>query len=459
MDVSQSTSHPDPATLAPDGPESRRPERYRWQKMNSFREMSSMKAYEVVEKLGQGTFGVVQKAHQRKTKRVVALKQLINHSAKEGFPITAMREITILKKLHHCNVIEIIDMVYESPKVANGEDMLHHRGCFYTVTDYMRSDLVGLLKNPRVQMTVPVIKGIMVQLLQGIQYVHEQKYLHRDMKAANILIDHRGVVKIADFGLARMYHGPVPTVGHGPGGGEKNYTALVVTRWYRPPEILLGERKYTTAVDLWGIGCVFGELFTHNPILVGKSDAHQAQIIFQLVGPPDIKTWPEAGTLSNKSLLSIGLTCKRTLEARFAPIINDPQGVQFLSGLLTLDPYKRMNALDALSHPYLSSDPRPLLALQMPAFEECHEIDKDRLQNGSYRNQNTQPRAAPHADVPPTNAFRRRNDTAAPSARRPAPSEGMQEAKRHRPEAGSANGGKKSDDTDKPKPRSLGMMY
>lgn len=346
-------------------------------RQHKFQDMSSLKKYQIILKLGQGTFGVVQKARDLKTNNIVALKQLLNHSAKEGFPITAMREITILKKLHHKNILELVDMVYEAPKVSIPLDVIHQRGCFYTVAPYMCSDLVGLLKNPAIKLEVPHIKCFMKQLLQGIQYIHEQKYLHRDIKAANILVDYDGVLKIADFGLARVYHGHVPVLGHGPGGGDRAYTGLVVTRWYRPPELLLGERKYTTAVDLWGIGCVFAELFTHKPILVGKSDSHQAQIIFELLGAPDTLTWPEAVNLPNKADFSIGITCKRTLESRFLSLISE-DGLDLLSGLLQLNPYKRLNALDALEHPYFKNEPLPMEPNELPTFEESHEIDAER---------------------------------------------------------------------------------
>lgn len=348
------------------------------QPINKFQDMNSLKNYEVIQKLGQGTFGVVQKAVSIKTKEVVAIKQLINHSAKEGFPITAMREITILKTLSHTNILRIIEMIYEGPKGANPQDIINTRGCFYTVSPYMSADLVGLLENPRIHLSVPQIKCIMQQLLTGVLFIHSQNFLHRDIKAANILIDFEGVVKIADFGLARVYHGRPPILGQGPGGGERNYTALVVTRWYRPPELLLGERKYTTAVDMWGVGCVFAELFTEKPILVGKSDTHQAQIIFELIGPPSKLAWPTAYTLPNKADFNIGLTCKRTLESRFEGILSDV-GTELLSNLLTLDPMQRYNALDALAHPYFSSDPLPLEPKDLPKFEESHEIDKERF--------------------------------------------------------------------------------
>ncbi|KAG7665912.1 BUR1 [[Candida] subhashii] len=340
------------------------------------KEMSRLKEYEIIQKLGQGTFGVVQKAKSNKTGELVALKQLINHSAKEGFPITAMREITILRRLHHKNVINIVDMIYEEPKVSNPTELITQRGVFYTVSPYMSSDLVGLLENPNVNLELAQIKCFMQQLLYGIQYIHEQRFLHRDIKAANLLIDFNGILKIADFGLARVYHGDIPKLARGPGGGERAYTGLVVTRWYRPPELLLGERKYTTAVDLWGIGCVFAELFTRKPILVGKSDAHQAQLVFELVGPP--LNWPEAAKLPNKTDFNIGLTCKRSLESRFENII-PLNGIKLLSGLLTLDPFKRFNALDALDHDFFINEPLPMKPEELPKFEECHEIDKERF--------------------------------------------------------------------------------
>lgn len=349
--------------------------KYKVQPIEKFRDMNRLKNFEIIKKLGKGTFGVVQKAKNLKNGQIVALKQLLNHSAKEGFPITAMREITIVKKLNHKNVLKILEMIYEEPKGTNSKDLVHQRGCFYTVSPYMWSDLVGVLLNPNMTLKLLEIKCLMQQLLHGIQYIHEAKYLHRDIKAANILIDDKGILKIADFGLARVYHGKVPVLGQGPGGGERQYTGLVVTRWYRPPEILLGERQYTTAVDLWGVGCVFGELFTKKPILNGKSDNHQCQMIFQLIGPPN-SDWPEVMSLPNKTDLNIGLTCKRSFEQEFGPIIRDDDGLDLLGKLLTLNPKKRYNALDALTHPFFKSNPLPARPIDLK-FGEYHEIDKD----------------------------------------------------------------------------------
>lgn len=361
-----------------------RTKHFKLQLSHRFHDMEKLNSYEVLEDLGRGTFGVVQKARKIKTKRLVALKQLLNHSAKEGFPITAMREITILKRLNHKNILRITDMVYEEPKVSNPKDLIHQRGCFYTVSPYMSSDLVGLLTNPRILISLAAIKCFMMQLLEGVKFIHANNLLHRDIKAANILISNEGILKIGDFGLARPYYGKVPELHGKPGGGIKAYTGLVVTRWYRAPELLLGERKYTTAIDIWGVGCVFAEMFVGGPILLGKTDSHQAQLVFSLVGPPNVLNWKDAVDLPNKTDLNIGLTCKRTLESRFEKDMGK-DGVSLLDGLLKVDPYKRLNAVDALEHPYFKNEPLPLQPGELPRFEDSHEIDKERYRKNEEK--------------------------------------------------------------------------
>lgn len=162
----------------------------------------------------------------------------------------------------------------------------------YMVMPYMDHDLSGLLDNPSVRFTEPQIKCYLLQLLEGLRYLHENHILHRDMKAANLLINNRGVLQIADFGLARHYEGEVPLPGRGGGDGQREYTSLVVTRWYRPPELLLQLKRYTTAIDVWGVGCVFGEMLVGKPILAGVSDSHQLDIIWDLCGSPTEDNMP-----------------------------------------------------------------------------------------------------------------------------------------------------------------------
>ncbi|KAG7930404.1 hypothetical protein KL934_004803 [Ogataea polymorpha] len=340
--------------------------------------MSKLEKYEVLQELGQGTFGMVFKARQKSTGKLVALKKLIVHDSKDGFPITAFREITIMKQFRHVNVLQLIDMIHE-----NSEDT-KKPGFFYTVTPYISSDLNGLLNNPRVRLTNPQIKCIMKQILHGIDYIHNQHYLHRDIKTANILLDFFGVVKIADFGLARGYHGPAPVdAAAGAGGGLVEYTGLVVTRWYRPPELLLGERKYTTAVDMWGIGCVLGEMYKKKPILEGKSDLDQADMIFRLLGSPTPENFPNADVI-NRNGVNLHVDYPRTLESEFGAIMT-PAAVRLLSGLLTLDPRKRFNAAKALESDFFKMEPVACLPEELPKFEESHEQDIKRYKEEKKR--------------------------------------------------------------------------
>jgi len=217
---------------------------------SSFRGCSRITDYDILGKLGEGTFGEVHRAKSKKTGAVVALKKILMHNEKDGFPITALREIKLLKILSHINILRLEEMAIEH---ARNNDK-RKRAIIYMVTPYMDHDLSGLLENPSVVFTEPQIKCYMLQLLEGLRYLHNEKILHRDMKAANLLINNSGILQIADFGLARHYDEPVPIAGQGGGEARREYTTLVVTRWYRPPELLLGLRKYTTAIDLWGVG-------------------------------------------------------------------------------------------------------------------------------------------------------------------------------------------------------------
>lgn len=218
-----------------------------------FRGCSKISDYEIIGKLGEGTFGEVHRARSKKTGVVVALKKILMHNEKDGFPITALREIKLLKLLSHPNILRLEEMAVEHHFKSSDK---RKRASMYMVTPYMDHDLSGLLENPSVKFTEPQIKCYMLQLLEGLRYLHENKILHRDMKAANLLINNKGILQIADFGLARHYDDPPPVAGQGGGDATRDYTTLVVTRWYRPPELLLHLRKYTTAIDLWGVGFV-----------------------------------------------------------------------------------------------------------------------------------------------------------------------------------------------------------
>ncbi|KAJ3215108.1 serine/threonine protein kinase, CMGC, CDC2/CDK sub [Dinochytrium kinnereticum] len=264
---------------------------------------SSVEEYLMEKKIGEGTFGEVNTMLHAKSKKRYALKKILMHNEKEGIPITALREIKILKSLHHKNIVQLTEMA-----VKKGNKQTRTRGEIYMVFPYMDHDLTGLLENPNVRFNPSQIKSYTKQLLEGTRHLHANNILHRDMKTANILVDNRGNLKIADFGLARAYH---PT-------SHNNYTNCVVTRWYRPPELLLGVTMYGPAIDMWGVGCVFGEILRRKPILMGNDDLDQLNKIFQLCGTPNESSWPQFPELLNKSgIAAFERTFQKGIRSRF----------------------------------------------------------------------------------------------------------------------------------------------
>lgn len=344
---------------------------------HKFRGCSSIDDYHVLGKLGEGTFGEVHKA-KSKTGTVVALKKILVHNEKDGFPVTAIREIKLLKLLSHVNVLRLEEMAIERPKTKERK-----KAIMYMVTPYMEHDLSGMLTNPEIHLTEPQIKCYMLQLLEGLKYLHSSHILHRDIKAANLLISNKGVLQIADFGLARHYDEAAPAhPGQGYGEAKRDYTALVVTRWYRPPELLLGLRRYTPAIDLWGVGCVFGEMFKRTPILQGSSDVAQLHMIFDLVGSPSEDNMPGWSQLPGCEGVKEFAPSQSKLNQKFREL--SAPACSLLTDLLRLNWRKRITAMSALSHPYFRAHPAPAKPSELPTFEDSHELDhrKSRGQQG-----------------------------------------------------------------------------
>ncbi|EAA26759.3 hypothetical protein GE21DRAFT_8070 [Neurospora crassa] len=340
----------------------------------SFVGCSRIADYEVLGKLGEGTFGEVHRARSRKTGALVALKKIIMHNERDGFPITALREIKLLKLLSHKNVLRLEEMAIEHPPRTDKRT----RPIVYMVTPYMDHDLSGLLDNPSVRFTEPQVKCYLLQLLEGLKYLHANHILHRDMKAANLLINNKGVLQIADFGLARHYEGDIPQPGKGSGEGKRDYTSLVVTRWYRPPELLMHLKRYTTAIDMWGVGCVFAEMLEGKPVLQGESDLHQLELVWDLCGTPSEETMPGWRTLPGGQAFS-SKPRPGNLARRFEK--HGPVVISLLKELFKLDWRSRINAIDALNHPYFRTAPLPALPGDLPTFEESHEFDRRKFQD------------------------------------------------------------------------------
>ncbi|KAF6757633.1 Pkinase-domain-containing protein [Ephemerocybe angulata] len=328
--------------------------------------------YEVTKKLGEGTFGEVHKAIRKGTNE-------------EGMPVTALREIKILKALKHPSIVDIQDMFVVR---STEKDPLS----VYMVFPYMDHDLAGLLENERVTLQPSQIKLYMKQLLEGTEYMHRNHILHRDMKAANLLISNTGTLRIADFGLARSFDANVTK-----GGSSKKYTNCVVTRWYRPPELLLGARQYGGEVDIWGIGCVLGEMFQRRPILPGSSDLDQLEKIWFLCGTPTQHSWPNFDALPGcDGVKRFNNSWPRRLRQSYESV--GPETVDLLDKLLTCNPKERITAAQALEHDYFWTEPMPADPSKLPSYEASHEFDKRGHRNNHVMPGGNPPIAPPKPD-------------------------------------------------------------
>uniref|UniRef100_A0A8C2PPH9 Cyclin dependent kinase 18 n=1 Tax=Cyprinus carpio TaxID=7962 RepID=A0A8C2PPH9_CYPCA len=236
-----------------------------------------LETYVKLGKLGEGTYATVFKGRSKLTENLVALKEIrLEHE--EGAPCTAIREVSLLKNLKHANIVTL-------------HDIIHTDRCLTLVFEYLDSDLKQYLDNCGNLMSMHNVKIFMFQLLRGLSYCHKRKILHRDLKPQNLLINDKGELKLADFGLARAKS--VPT---------KTYSNEVVTLWYRPPDVLLGSTEYSTPIDMWGVGCILYEMATGRPMFPGSTVKEELHLIFRLMGTPTEETWP--GITANEEFKS-----------------------------------------------------------------------------------------------------------------------------------------------------------
>lgn len=304
--------------------------------------------YEKVAKIGQGTFGEVFKAREKGgPRKFVAMKKVLMENEKEGFPITALREIRILQLLKHENVVNLLEICRTKANKNNS-----YRSTFYLVFDFCEHDLAGLLSNMNVKFSLGEIKKVLQQLLNGLYYIHSNKILHRDMKAANVLITKNGILKLADFGLARAFSVSKT-------GVPNRYTNRVVTLWYRPPELLLGDRNYGPPVDMWGAGCIMAEMWTRSPIMQGNTEQQQIIFISQLCGSFTPEVWPGIEKLELYNKMELPMGHKRKVKDRLKAYVQNQYGCHLLDKLLQLDPNARIDADSALNHDFFWTDPMP----------------------------------------------------------------------------------------------------
>ncbi|KAK4753623.1 hypothetical protein SAY87_001727 [Trapa incisa] len=327
--------------------------------VNMLQGCRSVDEFERLNKIDEGTYGVVYRARDKKTGEVVALKKVKMEKEREGFPLTSLREINILLSFHHPSIVDVKEVV-----VGSSLDSI------FMVMEYMEHDLKGLMESMKQTFSQSEVKCLMLQLLEGVKYLHDNWVLHRDLKTSNLLLNNRGELKICDFGLARQYGSPL-----------KPYTHLVVTLWYRAPELLLGAKQYSTAIDMWSLGCIMAELLSKEPLFNGKAEFDQLDKIFKTLGTPNETIWPGFSKLPGVKINFVNhqynLLRKKFPPTSFtgSPVLSDV-GFDLLNKLLTYDPEKRITADAALDHEWFREVPLPKLKDFMPTFPAQHAQDR-----------------------------------------------------------------------------------
>lgn len=312
--------------------------------------------YAIVSQVGEGTFGKVYKARNVITNVHVALKRIRMEAEKDGFPVTAMREIKLLQSLRHQNVVRLYEMM-----VSNGS--------VYMVFEYMDHDLTGVLSQTQFSFSEANLKSLCSQMLAGLAYLHHKGVIHRDIKGSNILINNRGELKLADFGLARFYQKR----------RRSDYTNRVITLWYRPPELLFGATVYGPEVDMWSAGCIMLELFTKKPVFQGNDEIHQLDVIYRILGTPSTERWQGLTALPWYELVKP----KDVIHGHFRDLFSrwlSPAALDLAERLLAYDPMQRVTALEALEAPYFKEEqPPPELPVDLSTLEgEWHELETKR---------------------------------------------------------------------------------
>ncbi|XP_076468889.1 cyclin-dependent kinase 17-like [Babylonia areolata] len=311
-------------SLSPEGQLSRRSRRKSLSEIG----FGKIESYTKLDKLGEGTYATVFKGKSRLTDSLVALKEIrLEHE--EGAPCTAIREVSLLRDLKHANIVTLHDIIHTDKSLT-------------LVFEYLEKDLKQYMDDCGNIMSMTNVKIFLFQLLRGLTYCHRRRVLHRDLKPQNLLINERGELKLADFGLARAKS--IPT---------KTYSNEVVTLWYRPPDVLLGCTEYSTPIDMWGVGCIFYEMACGRPLFPGSTVEDELHLIFKTLGTPTDDTLPSISR--NKDFLSFNFP-RYAGESllTIAPRL-DSDGLDLLAKFLKYNAKIRVAAADALKHSFFNS--------------------------------------------------------------------------------------------------------
>ncbi|KAM7306689.1 cyclin-dependent kinase 17 isoform X2 [Ixodes scapularis] len=287
-----------------------------------------METYTKLDKLGEGTYAMVFKGKSRLTDNLVALKEIrLEHE--EGAPCTAIREVSLLKDLRHNNIVTLHDIVHTEKSLT-------------LVFEYLEKDLKQYMDDCGNFLSMNNVKCFLFQLLRGLAYCHGRRILHRDLKPQNLLINERGELKLADFGLARAKSVPI-----------KTFSNEVVTLWYRPPDVLLGSTDYSTSIDMWGVGCIFYEMASGRPLFPGSTVEDELHLIFRSLGTPTEATWPGIESRAEFVAYHFPRYAPEPLGSRVPRI--GSSGAALLLDFLKFEPRARVSAAEAMRHSYFDS--------------------------------------------------------------------------------------------------------
>jgi len=286
-----------------------------------------MEDFQKIEKIGEGTYGVVYKGRNKVTGQIVAMKKIRLESDDEGIPSTAIREISLLKELRHPNIVYLKDVLMEENRL-------------YLIFEFLSMDLKKYMDTlpPEKNMDSDLVRSYLFQVSSAILFCHKRRVLHRDLKPQNLLIDKNGTIKVADFGLGRSFGIPV-----------RIYTHEIVTLWYRAPEVLLGSTRYSCPVDIWSVGCIFAEMATRKPLFQGDSEIDQLFRMFRILRTPTEEIWPGVTSLPDYKN-TFPCWSINQLSSQLKNLNED--GMDLLQKMLIYDPVHRITAKEILNHRY-----------------------------------------------------------------------------------------------------------
>jgi len=292
-----------------------------------------MENYRALKRLGEGAFGEVSLCEDLRTKKQYAVKKISVRRLTDGLSIGVWREIKALQVGAHPNIVKV-------------HETFAHGSAVVIVMERMRGSLADVLSTRQTALPESVVKAYMTGILRGVCHLHSIDIVHRDLKPGNVLIGTQGQVKLGDFGLARVV-----------AKAERGFSYQAATRWYRAPEMLYAARMYGPEVDMWGAGCIMGEMLALSPIFPGETDMDQLNRIYSICGTPEVwlHLWPEARDLPDFDKLSFAPMPKGCIKSVLRR--HSTHAANLVGDMLQVPPVQRISARAALQDTWFVSDP------------------------------------------------------------------------------------------------------